>query len=173
MNAGLADLAARGAAWRTGEGLDETAVRDWRLDMRYRGQSFELDVRIAEGRLDADGLARALADFHARHQAVNGYQVPDGAVEIVTLRHALAAARPPVPAEASTSGAAGGSEARPVWFPATGFVETPVLPRHALAPGQRLAGPLVVEQMDTTTLVPPGDAVTVHEGGDLLLELAP
>ena len=173
LNAGLADLAARGAAWRTGEGLDETAVRDWRLDMRYRGQSFELDVRIAEGRLDADGLARALADFHARHQAVNGYQVPDGAVEIVTLRHALAAARPPVPAEASTSGAAGGSEARPVWFPATGFVETPVLPRHALAPGQRLAGPLVVEQMDTTTLVPPGDAVTVHEGGDLLLELAP
>ncbi len=173
LNAGLAELARRGEDWRAGEGLDETAVRDWRVDMRYRGQSFELDVQIAQGRLDADGLARALADFHARHLAVNGYQVPDGTVEIVTLRHALAAARPPVPAEASTSGAAGGSEARPVWFPATGFVETPVHARRALAPGQRLTGPLVIEQMDTTTLVPPGAAVTVHEGGDLLLELAP
>jgi N-methylhydantoinase A len=56
---------------------------------------------------------------------------------------------------------------RPVWFAETGFVETPVLHRDAI--GQAVAGPAIIEQMDTTTVVPPGWTAHVDIAGNLLL----
>jgi N-methylhydantoinase A/oxoprolinase/acetone carboxylase beta subunit len=58
-----------------------------------------------------------------------------------------------------------------VWF-GDGFLETAIHPRHALAPGVRLEGPAVVEQADTTTVVPPGWAGQADRFGNLVLRRA-
>ena len=63
---------------------------------------------------------------------------------------------------------------RPVWLPeAKDFVETPIYDRDALKPGNRLAGPAIVEQMDATTLVPPGMTARVDRWLNLILEASP
>jgi N-methylhydantoinase A len=60
---------------------------------------------------------------------------------------------------------------RPVWLPeAKDFVETPIYDREALKPGNRFAGPAIIEQMDTTTLVPPGMTARVDRWLNLILE---
>jgi len=57
--------------------------------------------------------------------------------------------------------------ARPVYFPGPGYVETPVVRRSTLAQGAELAGPLVVEEMDATIVVPPDWSLSVLAGGIL------
>ncbi len=64
------------------------------------------------------------------------------------------------------------AETRSVWFPETGFTVTPVYKRDLLPAGTEFDGPLIVEQMDTTTVVPPKAAFRVDAGGTMHLELA-
>ncbi len=178
LNAALATLAERGREWRVGEDLaDAEVVLEWRLDMRYQGQSFELTLPIPGRELDEASLAAAIAGFHERHRAVNGYDVADHPVEIVTLRHAVTAVRPPIPSERLGATARSSADAvtgrREVWFPATDFTPTPVYERDRLPVGARLAGPAIVEQMDATTLVPPGAEVEVDAMSNLSIEVPP
>ena len=64
-------------------------------------------------------------------------------------------------------------EKRSVWFPETGFVATPVYDRDRLPAECRIAGPAIIEQMDTTTVVPPQGEVQVDRRGYLHMELEP
>jgi N-methylhydantoinase A len=63
------------------------------------------------------------------------------------------------------------TEKRKVWFPETGFVETPVYDRARLPAPGRITGPAIIEQMDTTTVVPPGARVVNDRLGYLHMEL--
>ena len=60
---------------------------------------------------------------------------------------------------------------RPVWFDAAGATETPVYRREALGPGLRFEGPAIVDQLDATTPVWPGDRVEVRPDGSLAIAL--
>ncbi|MGG5809631.1 hydantoinase/oxoprolinase family protein [Falsiroseomonas sp. CW058] len=164
-------LDARCAAWAEGEALDPAALRFERaLDLRYRGQSSELAIPLP-ATPDAAGLAACVEAFHARHAGRFGYALPHQVVEAVTARLVAVAARPAPPPEGPPPPAAAPPAARrEVWFPATGFVPTPVLHRASLGPGDALRGPAVIEQMDTTTIVPPGWAARCDRLGNLLLE---
>jgi N-methylhydantoinase A len=128
---------------------------------------------MARDALDAAELARLIAGFHRAHKLRYGYDMPEQPVELVTLRLAVLAARPTPPGEAPPAGTgtvdAARIETRSVWFPATGFVGTPVYERTRLAVGSGFAGPAIVEQMDATTVVPPGWDVRVDREGNLLL----
>ena len=62
---------------------------------------------------------------------------------------------------------------RAVWFDADAAVTTPVYDRSALLAGHRLGGPAVIEQMDSTTLLFPGDRCSVDAAGNLIIEVAP
>ena len=64
-------------------------------------------------------------------------------------------------------------ETREAYFKETGLVRCDVLPREALPPGTRRAGPLVIEAMDTTVVVPPGWYCRVDEGGFIRLTQSP
>jgi N-methylhydantoinase A len=141
------------------------------LDLRYRGQwrslSVELELPVASE------LEPALARFHAEHARRYGYARPGGAVEIHALRLSATGtvARPSVAMLASSGAASGGAASRPrrrdgVWF-ATGEHDCPVLDRAALVVGDAIEGPALVEQMDTTTVVPPGTCATVDESMNL------
>jgi len=88
------------------------------------------------------------------------------AVTLPVARLAIAAS--PEPGDASRG-------ARPVYFESTkGFVETPVLERIRLAPGYSvIIGPAVIEQIDCTTVVEPGQTVTVDAHGNVVIAVGP
>jgi N-methylhydantoinase A len=172
VRAAFAELEARAAAWAEGEALQRDALRhELALDLRYRGQSSELSLPLP-AIPDAAGLAASIDAFHRAHADRFGYALLNQPVEAVTARLVTVAASPSPPPERLPPPAGLLQAERPVWFRATGFVPTPVLQRSALAAGAALDGPAVIEQMDTTTIVPPGWSARVDPQGNLLLERA-
>jgi N-methylhydantoinase A len=174
LAAGIAELGARGAAWLAGERIDPASARtEWLAEFRYAGQSSELQLDTTDA-IDAAELQRLIAAFHAAHRARYGYDMPDQPIEVVTLRLTVLALRdaPPDEAPPADAGTLAATAVRSVWFPETGFVRTPVYARPALPVGARFAGPAIVEQMDATTVVPPGWSVRVDARANLLLERA-
>ncbi len=173
---GIAILEERGAAWSAAEGLrQEELAAEYAVDMRYAGQAFEITLPVADETLDEAALATLLGTFHERHKGLNGYNMPDQPVEIVTMRLALAVPprpfKPPVQETAPGNAADAIGARRDVWFAATGFTETPVYRRAALGPGHRFAGPAIVEQTDSTIVVPPGAAAEIDGLGNILIRL--
>ena len=145
-------------------------------DMRYAGQSSELRVRVASGDLTERSMEELRADFDAEHERTYGHRGDDQQVEIVNLRLRGTSAQPgrhkdelfalPAPYPSLTNGAA---RARRAYFGAEpGFVDTPVLERSAI-PGMPMQGPLIVEDMDATTVVPPGASCHLDALGNLLI----
>jgi N-methylhydantoinase A len=174
LTAGIADLRRRGEEWLDREGVARDAARfEWAAELRYRGQSSELSVELVTEQPEAATLARVVAEFHGLHKARYGYDMPENEVELVTLRLTVRAARPSPPEEpgppAHGSVADAVRESRSVWFPATGFTGTPVYDRVRLPAGGVFAGPAIVEQMDATTVVPPGWQARVDALGNLVL----
>jgi len=157
-----------------GYGAEEVTLRRF-ADVRYAGQSFELRLPIAAGQVRAEEIVSLQEEFAREHERTYGHRAPDDPIELVNLRliAGVTPARPTVPrTEASSSpvethrdeawgkAAAGSGEKKPqqrrAYFgPEYGFLETPVLERGELAGGE-YEGPLVVEEYDTTTVVPPG-----------------
>jgi N-methylhydantoinase A len=145
--------------------------------MRYVGQNFELLVDLARpGALDEAGLADLVARFEQQHESAYGYALAGHPVEIVNIRLGVTLTRPAPPAEPLAPGRRSLSETliehRDVWFPGTGFVGTPVYDRPRMS-DRGLEGPAIIEQMDSTTVVPPGSQVHPDRFGNLLIEVAP
>jgi len=152
---------------------DVTVARG--ADARYVGQGYELTVPVPAGALDAAALARVRAAFDEVYAARYGYANPAEPVEIVTWKLSAVGGSPRIAlAKASgTSDAAALKGRRRAYFPETGgFTETPVYDRYALGAGARLAGPAIVEERESTTVLPPGTAATVDEYANLLVEPA-
>jgi N-methylhydantoinase A len=149
----------------------------WLIDMRYFGQNFELSLEVKGGKLDAKSLARLIGRYHKRHHEFYGYDMRGQPVEVVNLRLVVTVERrAPThekhnPVRGTVKDAVSGK--RKVWFPETGFVTTPVYDRERLPADCRITGPAIVEQMDTTTVVPPRAKLTSDKLGYLHLELEP
>jgi N-methylhydantoinase A len=138
---------------------------------RYIGQLHNLDVPLDGLELrDAEPEALA-ARFHERHRMAYGFEVESETVFALSLR-VRAIGRIPKPefGAADATGAPEPLSRRPVWFPGTGFVETPVYRREDWAPGTRLSGPAVIDEYDSTTVVLPGQMWWTDATGSLLIE---
>ena len=158
----LAELRAEAAAWFDEERVAQAdrGCADIAL-MRSEGQGGELAVGWSG---DAAGAAAA---FQAAHQALYGF-VLESPVELVTLR-VEATGRLPAPVLAPpSSGGPSAQGTRLVHF-ADGTREAVVLDRAGLMPGQPVAGPAVLTQLDATTLVAPGWVAEAHASGALIL----
>ncbi|MEW6301515.1 MAG: hydantoinase/oxoprolinase family protein, partial [Thermodesulfobacteriota bacterium] len=132
------------------------------LDMRYLGQWRSLTVPYPRPGGDP---AHLLSAFHREHEREFAYSQPDLPVEIFGLRVTavgkIPKPQPPV-YETRPGAAAPRKGVRPVYFAgAGGFVETPVFDRWALPAGLTMHGPAIVEQLDSTTVIPPGVRVEV------------
>jgi N-methylhydantoinase A len=143
------------------------------IDARYLGQNFELPIAVESG---DDALREQIcARFHDAHRNSYGYAQEKGEVELVTfrLRATLVTARPRVsPGAAGPSADRSGKPhaSRSVFFDETDrAVPCDVYDRAAFAAGHRVVGPAVIEQMDTTTIVPPGFVAVVDPIGNLRL----
>ena len=177
LNEGRREVWRRSREWLTGEAVGgDAGIAQWQADMRYRGQNFELGVAMPDGELDDKRLAGLIAAFHSAHRNAYGYDLPDQPLEVVNLRMSVTVPRrmtapDRAPALARTAADAV-VERRPVWFPETGFVQTPVYDRTALPVGLSFSGSAVIEQMDATTIVPPGAAVVIDSFGNIDMRLS-
>ena len=145
------------------------------LDMRYAGQNYELRVPVSTDPLSDEDVADVIKRFHESHRRRHGYEAPEADVQIVNVRVALRVPPAPLPAlarpDATTAPAPIGT--REVFFPEVGrFVATPVYQRGTLPVGFGVAGPLVIEQMDSTVIVPPDVKGVVDAWGNVVLELS-
>jgi N-methylhydantoinase A len=141
------------------------------IDARYVGQNFELPISV---NLRAGELRDQIrSHFHDVHRQAYGYAREEGGeVELVTfrLRATLATARPYLPPVMSRERIVEPSTRRPVFFDeAEQSVPCDVYAREALVSGARIAGPAIIEQMDTTTVVPPGFVAFSDPIGNLRL----
>jgi len=151
----------------------EVTVARW-ADARYVGQGYELTVPVPPGRLDAAALARVRASFDDIYAARYGYANQGEPVEIVTWKLSALGGSPRI-ALAKAAGRSGDGSRKGVrraYFPeARGYADTPVYDRYALAPGMSLTGPAIVEERESTTVIPPEVTATVDEYANLLAEL--
>jgi N-methylhydantoinase A/oxoprolinase/acetone carboxylase beta subunit len=141
-------------------------------DMRYAGQSFELDIPFA-GIATAAALAHAVEAFHRRHAEVFGHANTSRRVEFVNLRvvHYRTAPRMQVGTFCQNrTGADDGAAWRDICFEGVGRIDARIHRRDALPPGETIAGPCIIEQADTTTVVHPGQSVRADTCGNLILQ---
>jgi N-methylhydantoinase A len=157
------------------ESLDLEHLRLVRqLDMRYPHQGYELTVPLPSEAIGRQMLEEARTAFDRLHERVYGVSAGDEEPEVVNARVACISALPhldlpPVPAGSSAGG--GPRERREALLDrAAGPLKADVYDRAMLGAGVRLKGPAVVEQMDSTTLIPPGWRAEMDGRGNLILE---
>ncbi len=142
--------------------------------MRYAGQGFEVQVDLPDGPIGKDFAARAMAAFNEAYLQKHKFLDPDGRIEAVDW--SLAATLPKTQGDeeiAIPTPTGRQTKARQAWFPeAGGFVETQVLERQSLPADRAVAGPLIVEDPDSTTVVLPGDAARISSAGHLIIDIA-
>jgi N-methylhydantoinase A len=143
----------------------------WRAEMRYSGQAFELPVDVPRDSLDAAGLSAIAEGFGREHERTYGHAQKDAQVDFVTLR-VIAAAAPRTPEQVSAPMTGGGERrTRPVYFgPDGGLAETEVIGRGDLSATPR-AGPLVVEEYEGATVVPPGATAALDAFQNIVITL--
>ncbi|GAB2933947.1 hydantoinase/oxoprolinase family protein [Streptomyces mayteni] len=179
VNAALRDLGREATDWLAGEAAD--AARRSVLvaaDARYPRQNFELRLALPAIELDAAALAELVADFHRQHEKSYGFAHPGSPVQLVNLR-VTALGEVPRPALPRLQDGAAEPPAEAVtghrqvdFGAADGPVPTTVYDRARLLAGNRLAGPAVIEQLDATTVLPPGSTAEVDPFGNLLIDLS-
>lgn len=144
-------------------------------DMRYAGQGHEVEVPLPDGVLDTRSAAALTAAFERAYRERYGRAGPAVPVEVVNWRLTASGPVPDLavrfPLEAAAGRARKGT--RRCFFPeAGGFVETPVLDRYVLRPGDRFTGPAVVEERESTLVVGPGAHARVDEHLNVIVEFA-
>ena len=140
-------------------------------DVRYRRQAYELTVPMADGAVTRASLDALAAAFHARHHQTYGHANPAEPVQLVNIRLTAIGHLSPLKLAPSLAGSGEfrASRRREAYFPQSGFVPCPVYWRGGLTVGATPAGPVIVEAMDSTIVVPPGWIATVDGGGYIRL----
>ncbi len=176
----VAEMEARMADAVRAHGLDPVSVEYTRFaDMRYAGQSSELRVRVPGGDVDDAVMTQLRTAFDEEHDRTYGHRGDDQRVELVNLRLRGQCAQPgrhqdelfalPAPHVPTTNGTRSATRTRRAYFgPATGYVDTPILDRASI-PREPMPGPLIVEDMDATTIVPPDATSRLDSLGNLLV----
>jgi len=144
--------------------------------MHYLGQGYEIRVDLPDGPVGPDFEVAARRAFHETYQREFGFSDPAGAVEVtdwyVVATLVGSRASDTLRLESPASGGTPVVDERLAYFPeAGGMTPCPVLDRYALTPAHRFTGPLMVEERESTTVVLPGDTVTVSTTGNLIVEI--
>ncbi|MFN3331066.1 MAG: hydantoinase/oxoprolinase family protein [Caldilinea sp.] len=143
------------------------------IDMRYKGQSYELTVPLHLP-IRAASVTAATDAFHAAHAQRYGYAMPHERVEAVTVRLRIVLPGEKPAQQPSTLASSYNTDAKtlytkPVWFNTEGPTPTAFYSRDALQPGAQFAGPAVVLQYDTTVVLTPGWSAVVDQLNNLWL----
>ena len=141
--------------------------------MRYVGQGFEVRVDLPPGPIDKSYAARAIEAFDTAYLKIHKFLDRDARIEVVDWN--LAATLPEYQQTIKISPKKGDRKPpreRQAWFPeAGGFTKTAVMDRARLMPEDIVAGPAIVEDVDCTTVILPGDQAQLSEDGHLIITI--
>jgi N-methylhydantoinase A len=159
------------------EGAGQTDVVLARTaDVRYFGQGYELEISVPGGKLGAEELRLVCASFGEAHRRQYGYvKEANEAIELVNLRVTAVGLLPKPrfhPQPDSPVAAVNPDRAckgrRAVYFRGD-FVDTPIFERSQLQVSDSVAGPAIIEQLDSTTVLPPGLQASVDPYSNLVI----
>ena len=141
--------------------------------MRYVGQGFEIRVDLPSGPIDETYAARTIEAFDTAYLKAHKFLDREARIEAVDWN--LAATLPQYQQTIKISPTKGDRRPpgkRQAWFPeAGGFIETTVMDRAILMPEDIVAGPAIVEDVDCTTIVLPGDQAQLSQDGHLIITI--
>ncbi|MBP0617419.1 hydantoinase/oxoprolinase family protein [Jiella mangrovi] len=172
IKARLADLETAAAEEITAEGVgpDEQAVT-YQVDIRYKGQGMKLTVNVDKAEFESEGLAGITRRFDAEHEQLFTFAL-DAEHELVGLRAVVQGAEMSfVNAEGETAGEdASSAKVQPTRLYADGaWQEGFIYDRGKLKPGNKVPGPAIVTEMDSTSVILPGHVGIVDAVGNILI----
>jgi N-methylhydantoinase A len=173
--ADYAGLEQRARAWLfQDQHYDGPATLLHSAELRYRGQSYELDTPLHAAAAGGGDAAPIAAAFHAEHQQVYGHSDPDAPIQIISLRVAIVGQThmPSFPRASLVTGEATPSRMVDAWMDGA-MRPTALHRRAALLPGQSLSGPAIVAQDDCTTIIPADFVCRVDAFGNLRITARP
>lgn len=152
-----------------GQGYVERLVTSGILEMRYLGQNYELEVPIDFIEFDTKNVDSLWAKFHALHEQRFGFSIAEEVIELTTIKCSVVSIteKPDLPKLADKNAEARGS--RRVVF-VDGAHQTPVFDRSALGRGATIAGPALIEEPASVTVLNPDQQLTVAPEGHLIIE---
>jgi N-methylhydantoinase A len=171
----LHDLADTAAATVEAQGVPrDRQSTTFQVDLRYHGQGFEIGVPVSLDAFDGtgSGLASLAAAFDTEHERLFSFLLSGNEYELVHVRATVSGPRPNVPIASLPDG---GTDPTPAFARSTriwvdgDYADAAVYDRTALLARNVIPGPAVITEMDSTTLVLPGHAATVHPSGSLLI----
>lgn len=154
------------------EGINtEKVVLTRTVDLRYRGQSYELNIPVDNGKLDNNSLDLLRTRFNKKHQEIYGHHFDDRLLQYVNFRltGVLVKSKPQIKRDISPStSSATKVMSRDVSFDNNIF-KTNIFKRDNLRPGDIINGPAIIEQMDTTTVLLPKNYARINQTGNILI----
>ena len=169
------DLLARGTRWlREEQNFNGEAAPAWFADMRYRGQSFEIEVPLGHAQVLAGDMEAVAEAFHHAHESIYDFCDRASPAQVVNLRLVMSgtSAKPYLrPLPVAETAVPEPDHVLRVFFD-DAWQQVPLYGRASLRAGHRFAGPCVVAQDDTTACIPPGFAASVDRMGNIILEAA-
>ncbi len=170
----LEELGAEARAWLEGEGIAPGAQRvSFNVDMRYYRQGYEIPVEIDPSLLAGDGMATLAERFNQLHEQFYRFRMEDTTCEIVNLR-AIGYGDVPKPQlpESDEQGAPDASHAvideHTVYFHGE-WLPTKIYDRSKLVPGNRVEGPAIITEFDSTTVVLAGYTTEIDRYLNLII----
>ncbi len=170
----LRKMETQGLTSLVGQGVDAGSVRFERyLDMRYTGQAYELPIATS-GKLTRKKIALAVKSFHSEHQRRYGYSDKRSSVELANLRVNCHGPAPRFTSRRKVDGTrtTGVSSKRIVTYLEQGPIESAVFDRRSLSRGFVGRGPAVLEDYDSTVIIPPRTNFKVDQYGSTVVQLS-
>ncbi|MBY6092023.1 hydantoinase/oxoprolinase family protein [Maritimibacter alkaliphilus] len=142
-------------------------------EMRYRGQSFEIEVPIDPATLAKGDITPVAEAFHAEHRRLYGHADPEAPIQIIAINLVVTghSAKPTLPRSTPQPKTVTAQASMSAWLDGARR-EVPLFKRNDLTPGATFVSPCVIAQDDTTTIVPAGFSGEVDGHGNLILTLA-
>jgi N-methylhydantoinase A len=142
------------------------------VDMKYEGQVSELTVYLPPGTVTPENLKKLSDSFEEEHERTYGYRT-DAPFQLVNLRVIARglSKESRIPDQLDIPSTTNGVQSeRPVYFgPGHGFIDAPIISRGSLS-DKAMSGPLIIEEYDSTTVVPPGWKASIDQWRDVVLD---
>lgn len=167
----FAEMEAEGAELLMESGVDSAAVTHSRIaEMRYSGQGYE--IRVPVNAVERNWPDALVEEFTETYRTLYQRTGPDVAVEVLNWRVVSSGPVPEVTVKLKAAAADGDARkgSRPAYFPAAGgFTDAAVFDRYRLKPGDDVEGPAIVEERESTVVIPPGASCTVRADAGLVV----
>ncbi|HLI21177.1 MAG TPA: hydantoinase/oxoprolinase family protein [Stellaceae bacterium] len=177
INIIFAQLEERARREAVQEGFDPKAVKLQRqLDMRYPFQGYELTVDCSNEPFTEADKAKVRAAFDQQHKEVYGTaatgEIPDIVnVRVMSIAEVAKLDLPELPRGDKTPKPV--AQRKVLFDEKDGYLDTPIYDRAKLGAGAAIAGPAIIEQLDSTTVILPGQKAEIERYGNIIIEVSP